>query len=99
MLMRATWNGAALAESDETIVVEGNQYFPIGSLSHEFVADSPEHTRCPWKDRASYFDVVVDRKVNPAAVWYYPKPPLARRIAGHVAFWRGVTVEAVGEPR
>jgi len=96
MRMRAIWNGAVLAESDRTTVLEGTHYFPVDSLRREHLADSPQHTRCPWKGRASYFDVVVDGTENQAAAWYYPKPwPLARRIAGHVAFWNGVTVESI----
>lgn len=76
--------------------LEGNRYFPIESLNRELVTDSGQHTRCPWKGRASYFDIVVDGAINPAAAWYYPKPwPLARKIKDHGAFWNGVAVEEI----
>ncbi len=91
---RATWNGVVIAESDDTVVVEGNHYFPRDSISAEFFADSPDHTVCPWKGVASYFDVVVDGHVNRGAAWYYPGPsPAAADIKHRVAFWRGVRVE------
>lgn len=91
---KAIWNGAVLAESDDTVVVEGNHYFPRVSLNDEFFSDSPAHTVCPWKGLASYFDVVVDGRVNQAAAWYYPTPsPAAADIKDRVAFWRGVRVE------
>jgi len=94
--IRASWNGKVLAESDRTVSLEGNRYFPIESLDRELVVDSDRHTRCPWKGRASYFDIVVDGAVNPGAAWYYPKPwPLARKIKDHLAFWNGVAVEEI----
>ena len=93
-MARATWNGVVVAESDETIVVEGNHYFPRNSIVSEHFADSSQTTRCPWKGKASYFDVVVDGQTNPGAAWYYPAPkPAAADIKDHVAFWRGVSVE------
>jgi uncharacterized protein (DUF427 family) len=93
MTVRATWNGAVLAESDETVVVEGNQYFPPGSVRAEYFEDSATHTTCPWKGEASYRTVVVDGKRNDDAAWYYPDPKeAAREITDHVAFWRGVEV-------
>ena len=93
--MRATWNGAVLAESDETIVVEGNHYFPPASLNREFFADSNTHTVCPWKGTASYFSVVVDGQTNTDAAWTYPQPKeAASQISDYVAFWKGVQVEA-----
>lgn len=93
--MKATWNGAILAESDDTIVVEGNHYFPPDSLNREHFRDSSNRTFCPWKGQASYYDVEVDGKVNRDAAWYYPTPsPAAKRIEGYVAFWRGVRVTA-----
>ena len=93
--MKATWNGAVLAESDETIVVEGNHYFPPDALHCEHFTESQTHTTCPWKGVASYYDVVVDGKTNPDAAWYYPTPKdAAKQIAGYVAFWRGVKVES-----
>lgn len=93
-MARAVWNGVVIAESDETIIVEGNHYFPRDSISAEHFADNSRHTRCPWKGTASYLDVIVDGKVNSGAAWYYPNPsPAAVDIADHVAFWKGVTVE------
>jgi uncharacterized protein (DUF427 family) len=93
--MRATWNGAVLAESDATVIVEGNHYFPPDSLNREYFSDSDTHTVCPWKGTASYYSVTVDGQVNEDAAWVYPQPKeAASEIAGHVAFWRGVTVEA-----
>ncbi len=94
-MAKATWNGAVLAESDETIVVEGNHYFPRQSIASEHFVESDRHSRCPWKGLASYFDVVVDGAVNEGAAWYYPDPkPAAADIKDYVAFWRGVNVEA-----
>ena len=91
--MKATWNGAVLAESDDTIVVEGNHYFPPESLNREFFTDSATHTVCPWKGTADYFSITVDGETNSDAAWTYPQPkPAAAEIAGYVAFWRGVSV-------
>ena len=91
--MRATWNGATIAESDDTVVVEGNHYFPRESVDDSLVRDSDTHTVCPWKGTASYFTIVVDGAENRDAAWYYPEPKdAARQIAGRVAFWRGVVV-------
>jgi len=91
---RAIWNGAVIAESDRTVVVEGNHYFPPESVKKEYLSPSENHTTCPWKGVASYYDVVVDGKVNPDAAWYYPAPkPAAEEIEGRLAFWRGVRVE------
>jgi uncharacterized protein (DUF427 family) len=98
MTVRASWNGTTLAESDHTIVVEGNHYFPPDSVRREHFAASDTHTLCPWKGKASYYDVVVDGKVNSAAAWYYPKPwPLAKKIRDHVAFWHGVEVSETSD--
>lgn len=92
--MKAIWNGAVLAESDDTVVVEGNHYFPPASINREHFRRSSTHTHCPWKGDASYYDVVVDDQVNRDAAWYYPEPKAAaQQIANRVAFWRGVTVE------
>jgi len=92
---RAIWNGVVLAKSNETIIVEGNHYFPPGSLNEEFFRQSDLQTTCPWKGLASYFDLVVGDEVNPGAAWFYPEPkPAAAQISGHVAFWRGVQVES-----
>lgn len=91
--MKAIWNGAVLAESDQTIVVEGNHYFPPDAIRREYFEESATHTTCPWKGVASYYNVVVDGQVNKDAAWYYPTPkPAAQQIAGYVAFWRGVKV-------
>ena len=91
--MRATWKDVTLAESDATVVVEGNHYFPPQSVDRTVMRDSATQTVCPWKGTASYLTVVVDGEENRDAAWYYPEPKdAARQIAGHVAFWRGVTV-------
>lgn len=92
--MRATWRNAVLAESERTVVVEGNHYFPPDSLHREHLRQSETHTTCSWKGEASYYDVVVGGEVNRDAAWYYPDPKeAAREIRGHVAFWKGVRVE------
>jgi uncharacterized protein (DUF427 family) len=91
--MKAMWNGAVLADSPKTEVVEGNHYFPPDSLHREHFKASALHTVCGWKGTASYFDVVVDGQSNKDAAWYYPEPlPAAKNIAGYVAFWKGVQV-------
>ncbi len=90
---RAIWNGTVIAESDQTIEVEGNHYFPPESVRRDFLASSPTQTRCFWKGVASYYDLVVDGKVNKDSAWYYPAPSLAAaEIKDYVAFWRGVKV-------
>jgi uncharacterized protein (DUF427 family) len=92
--MQAKWHGTVIADSDNTIVVEGNHYFPPESIKREYVRDSNSHTTCPWKGLASYYDVVVNDEVNKDAAWYYPQPKdAAAEIKDHVAFWKGVTVE------
>jgi uncharacterized protein (DUF427 family) len=92
--MRATWNGATIAESADTVVVEGNHYFPADSLDRSLLRESDTHTVCPWKGTASYYTIVVDGAENVDAAWYYPEPKdAARQIDGRVAFWRGVVVE------
>ncbi len=94
-MARAIWNGTTIAESDATVLVEGNHYFPMESVNTEYLADSSTHTRCPWKGKASYFDVVVEEEINKDAAWYYPEPKqAAEQIKDYVAFWRGVRVEA-----
>ena len=96
-MYQAVWNGVVIAQSDVTIRVEGNHYFPASSLRREYLTESASRTLCLWKGRASYYTITVDGKVNPDAAWYYRKPsPLARRITGHVAFWQGVHVQRVG---
>lgn len=93
--MKAVWNGQVIAESDATVVVEGNHYFPASALRREFFRDSATHTTCGWKGVASYYSLVVDGSSNPDAAWYYPEPKAAAaEIKDHVAFWRGVKVEA-----
>jgi len=93
---RATWNDAVLAESADTVVVEGNQYFPFADARQDHLRPSDSHTTCHWKGVASYYDVVVGDKVNRDAAWYYSNPsPAADAIKGRVAFWHGVKVEAV----
>lgn len=90
---RATWNGAVLAESDRTIEVEGNQYFPAEAINEQYFRPSRTHTVCGWKGTASYYTVEVDGRVNADAAWYYPDPkPAAQEIGGYVAFWIGVRV-------
>jgi uncharacterized protein (DUF427 family) len=92
--MKATWKGAVLAESEETVVVEGNHYFPAESINRDYFRESETHTTCPWKGVASYYDVLVGGEVNADAAWYYPEPKdAAKEIKGRVAFWRGVRVE------
>lgn len=94
VMARATWNGAVLAEDDDTTVVEGNHYFRATSVDHAHLRPSTTHTVCPWKGEASYYDVEVDGKVNKDAAWYYPDPkPAAAAVKDRVAFWRGVVVE------
>ncbi len=91
--MKATWHGATLAESDDTIVVEGNYYFPADTLRRELFQASPTRTTCPWKGEASYYHVQVNGETNRDAAWYYPEPKApAANIKGRVAFWKGVTV-------
>jgi uncharacterized protein (DUF427 family) len=91
---KAIWKDAVLAESDETIVVEGNHYFPPDAVNWEYFEESESHTICPWKGIASYYHVVEDGEKNNSAAWYYPDPkPAAEQIKNYVAFWRGVRVE------
>ncbi len=93
-MARATWNGAVIAESDDIVTVEGNLYFPAGSLRSEYFEPSDKTTHCPWKGTASYYDVVVNGERNAAAAWYYPDPKkAAAEIRDRVAFWRGVKTE------
>jgi uncharacterized protein (DUF427 family) len=91
--MKAIWKDQVLAESGDTVVVEGNHYFPPESLQREFFRDSATRTHCPWKGDASYFDVVVDGATNGDAAWTYPETKdAALHIQGYVAFWNGVEV-------
>lgn len=91
--MKAIWNGATIAESADTVVVEGNHYFPLASVQRDYLRPSETHTDCPWKGEASYYDLVVEGQVNRDAAWYYPQPSeAAATIKDRVAFWKGVTV-------
>lgn len=93
--MKATWNGKTIAESDQTIVIEDNHYFPRDAVRMEFLRESSRTTTCPWKGEAHYFDVVVEGEENRNAAWTYPEPKeAAAQIREHVAFWKGVEVTA-----
>jgi len=92
-MIEARWNGALIASSDDTVVVEGNHYFPPDSLNREYFTSTSTHTACSWKGTADYFSITVGGTTNDDAAWTYPQPkPAAKDIAGYVAFWRGVTV-------
>jgi len=91
--MKAIWNNTVLAESNKTINIEGNQYFPADAINEEYFIKSDLHSTCPWKGEASYYTIVVDGKTNENAAWYYPETlQLAESIKGYVAFWKGVEV-------
>lgn len=91
--MKAIWNNQVIAESEETVVVEGNHYFPRQSVNNEFLKPSPTHTVCPWKGIASYYTLEVNGMANKDAAWYYPEPsPAAEAISDRIAFWRGVQI-------
>jgi uncharacterized protein (DUF427 family) len=91
--MKAIWKNVILAESNRTIVIEGNYYFPPDSINREYFKESNTHTTCPWKGKASYYDVIVKGDVNRDAAWYYPEPKdTAKEISNYVAFWKGVEV-------
>ncbi|MCL4867343.1 MAG: DUF427 domain-containing protein [Anaerolineae bacterium] len=93
-MIRAVWNGAVLAQSEKTVVVEGNHYFPREAIHWEYFTPSQTHTNCPWKGIASYYTVQVNGQSNRDAAWYYPDPkPAAAPIKDRIAFWRGVRVE------
>lgn len=92
--MKAIWNGKTIAESDDTVVIENNHYFPGESIKKEYFKPSETHTTCPWKGVASYYTLEVDGATNADAAWYYPETSeLAKSIKGHVAFWKGVAIE------
>ena len=92
--MRAIWNDTVIAESNDTIIVENNHYFPADSVNMEFFSESSTHTMCPWKGEANYYNVNVNGSENQDAAWYYPKTKaLAKHIEGYVAFWKGVEVK------
>jgi uncharacterized protein (DUF427 family) len=91
--MKAVWNDAVIAESEETLVVEGNHYFPPNSVRRQYLRDSSTHTLCGWKGQASYYDVVVNGERNADAAWFYPETmEAANNISDYVAFWKGVEV-------
>ena len=91
--MKALWNNQVIAESDDTVVVENNHYFPAGSLKQEYFASSEKKTNCPWKGKASYYNLEVEGEANPNAAWYYPSPKkAAAEIKDRIAFWKGVEI-------
>ncbi|MFK8038994.1 MAG: DUF427 domain-containing protein [Crocinitomicaceae bacterium] len=93
-MKKAIWNNTVIAESDQTIVIENNHYFPADSIKKEFYKSSDTHSHCPWKGEASYYHVEVNGEVNKDAAWYYPEvSDLAKSIKGYVAFWKGVVIE------
>jgi uncharacterized protein (DUF427 family) len=91
--MKAIWNGEVIAESNNTLVVEGNHYFPVDSVDRKYFVESNTTSVCPWKGTANYFSLKVQGETNPDAAWYYAEPkPAAAEIKGRIAFWRGVQV-------
>jgi len=93
--MKALWNNQVIAESDQTIVIENNHYFPAESVNQEYIKPTDTHTTCPWKGLASYYTLEVNGEQNRDAAWYYPDPkPAAAEIKNYVAFWKGVKVTA-----
>ena len=93
-MARAVWRGVVIAESDETVIVEGNHYFPPDAINRSYLDQSDRRTVCPWKGTASYYDIVVNGRRHKRAAWYYPAPSsAAAQITDHVAFWKGVTIE------
>lgn len=94
-MARAIWNGEVIAESADTVVVEGNHYFPKGSVKKEFLRESATHTICSWKGKASYYSLDVNGQTNTDAAWFYPEPKsAAKQVTDRIAFWKGVKVEA-----
>ena len=92
--MKAIWNGNIIAESDQTVVVEDNYYFPPESVNKQLLRESSHRSTCPWKGEAHYYDVVVEGQENKRAAWYYPAPKdAASNIKDHVAFWRGIEIK------
>ena len=91
--MKAVWNGAVIAQCDETVVLEGNHYFPASALNREYITFSNHKTTCSWKGQASYYSLLVNGEMNTDAAWYYPEPKSgAENIQNHVAFWKGVAI-------
>jgi uncharacterized protein (DUF427 family) len=92
-MSKATWQGVVLAQSNKTIEIEGNQYFPPDSVNRQYLEDSTRQSTCPWKGEASYYNIIVNGKKNPDAAWYYPDPKdAAAQIKNYVAFWKGVAI-------
>jgi uncharacterized protein (DUF427 family) len=95
-MKKAIWNGQVIAQSEKTVMIEGNAYFPEDSIIKVHFKASDTHTTCPWKGVASYYNIEVDGQVNKDAAWYYPKTSdMAKSIEGYIAFWKGVTVQEV----
>jgi uncharacterized protein (DUF427 family) len=93
-MTKAVWRGKVIAESDETIEIEGNQYFPPNSVKSEYLRESTYHSTCPWKGEASYYDIEVEGEINKDAAWYYPEPKeAATYIKNYVAFWKEVEIK------
>lgn len=93
-MMQAVWNETVVAAAADTVIVEGNHYFPLNALRQEFFRKSDTQTVCPWKGTASYYSIVVADKINSDAAWYYSEPKTAAsQIAGRVAFWKGVEIK------
>lgn len=91
--MKAIWNNTVIAESTDTIVVEGNHYFPPNTVNPRFLIKSDTNTTCPWKGEASYYSIEVDGKTNRDAAWFYPEPfDAAKQIKNHIAFWKGIEI-------
>ncbi len=94
IMKQAIWNGVVIAESDQTVNIEGNDYFPPSAIKNEYFEQNETHSVCPWKGTASYYNVVVNGETNKDAAWYYPETSeLAKNIKGYIAFWKGVTVQ------
>jgi uncharacterized protein (DUF427 family) len=92
-MVKAIWNGTVIAESDKTVLVEGNHYFPLEAVNQTYLRSNDHHTTCFWKGVASYYDIEVNGQINQSAAWYYPEPSkLAQHVKGYVAFWHGVQV-------
>jgi uncharacterized protein (DUF427 family) len=92
--MKAVWKGRVIAESNHTVLLEGNHYFPEESVNMEYLEKSNSHTTCPWKGEASYYSIRVNESINPDSAWYYPHPSdLAKNIKGYMAFWKGVKIK------
>ena len=94
-MAKAIWNDTVLAQSNDTIIIDGNHYFPPESINKQYFQESNKHTICPWKGSANYYDIEVNGQINKDAAWFYPNAKeKAKHFEGYVAFWRGVQVEA-----